>query len=233
MDYKICNRCVMDTQGDDKITFDHEGHCSYCTKALADMPTTYFPNEEGQEKLRLLIEKLKKDGEGKEYDCLMGISGGLDSAYLTYLGAKKWGLRILAVHIDDGFDTPVSKRNIERLCQVCNVDLHVIAHDEKQYNALVKGYIKAEVPNLAVPQDNMLFAEVFDFAIQKGIKCFVSGNNFSLESILQGGNTHPASDVKNIRDIAKKYSEEGIDKLKFINTFYWRVYLPQFKGVKQ
>ncbi|MEG0090390.1 MAG: hypothetical protein RSA20_01085, partial [Oscillospiraceae bacterium] len=102
-----------------------------------------------------------------------------------------------------------------------------------QFYALTKGYIKAEVPNLAAPQDNVLFAEVFDFAIKHRIKYFLSGHNFSLESILQAGNTHPASDTKNIRDIAKKYSAEKIDKLKLVDTFYWRVYLPKVKGLQQ
>lgn len=233
MEYKICSRCVMDTNGDPEVTFDENGVCSYCTNALKSMPHIYFPNEEGAKKLEGLISILKSDGSGKKYDCLMGISGGLDSAYLAYLGAKKWGLRILAVHIDDGFDTEVSRRNIQSLCKSCGIELHTIAPDKAQFCSLEKAYIKAGVPNLAVPQDNILFAEIFHFAKEHNIKYFLSGHNFSLESILQSGNTHHASDVKNIRDIAKHFSHDKIDRLKFINTFYWRFYLPKIQGLQQ
>lgn len=230
---QICTCCVMDSAGDSTISFDENGRCSYCSKAERDMPNIYFPNAEGENKLQQMIEMLKKEGQGKKYDCLMGISGGLDSSYLAYLGAKKWGLRILAVHIDDGFDTEISRENIRKLCESCGIELHTIKPDSRQYCALTKAYIRAGVPNLAVPQDNILFAEIFDFAIKNNITYFLNGYNYSMESILQSGNTHAASDVTNIRDIAKKYCDEPINKLKFIGTFYWRIYLPKVKGMKQ
>ena len=96
----------MDNQSDDNISFDENGFCNYCSYALKQYDTTYFPNEEGRKKLQCLIDRLKKENKNKEYDCLMGLSGGLDSSYLAYLGYK-WGLRILAVHVDDGFDTEI------------------------------------------------------------------------------------------------------------------------------
>lgn len=232
-EYKICTRCVMDTKGDPTITFDENGVCSYCTEAVKKIESSYFPNAKGDKKLSVLLDTLKKSGEGKKYDCLMGISGGLDSAYLAYLGAKKWGLRILAVHIDDGFDTEISRRNIKNLCESCGIELHIITPDKEQFCQLTKAYIKAGVPNLAVPQDNILFAEIFDFAQKNDIKYFLSGHNISLESILQAGNTHHASDVKNIKDIASKFSSGKIDKLRFISTFFWRFYLPRIKGLQQ
>lgn len=98
VNYQICTRCVMDNASDNSITFNDKGICNYCTSAFERMKFEYFPNDEGEVKLRKLVSKLKKDGENKKYDCLMGVSGGLDSSYLLYLGTK-WGLRILAIHI--------------------------------------------------------------------------------------------------------------------------------------
>lgn len=214
---KICKRCVMDDSSDETIRFDENGYCNYCTEALAQInTTTYFPGIEGKKKLEALISKIKQDGKGKKYDCLMGISGGLDSCYLAYLG-HKWGLRILAVHIDDGFDTEICKNNITKLVDKCGIKMLTIKPDKEQFLDLSKAYLKAGVPNIAVPQDNILFAFLYDCAKKYNIKYFLSGGNFALESILQQGNTHDAFDTVNIKDIHKKFGTKGIDKLKFLS----------------
>lgn len=213
---RVCSRCVMNDKSDPTITFDAEGRCNYCTEALKGFGTIYFPNEEGGRRLKQLIGQVKRDGEGRNYDCIMGLSGGLDSSYLLYLGTQ-WNLRILAVHVDDGFDTDISKENLRRLVLKSGVDYRVIKPDEEQYNDLVKAYLKAGVPNIAAPQDNILFAFLYDTVRKERIRHFLSGGNFSLESILQQGNTHDAYDVVNLRDIHKKFGEKPINKLKFIS----------------
>ena len=91
--------------------------CSYCSTDLNLQKNWYFPNAQGQKKIEDMVQVLKHEGQGKKYDCLMGISGGLDSSYLAYLGTQKWGLRVAAVHIDDGYDTEVSKKNIQNFCE--------------------------------------------------------------------------------------------------------------------
>lgn len=216
--YKICERCVMDNASDGTITFDENGFCNYCSESIEKMKFTYFPNDEGEVKLKNMIAKLKKEGENKKYDCLMGISGGLDSSYLLYLGSK-WSLRILALHVDDGFNSDISEANIERLIKATNVDYIVKTPDRVQYNALVKAYIKAGVPNLAIPQDNILFAYLYKYARKYKINNFLSGGNFALESILQQGNTYRAFDVVNIKAIHKKFSSQPIDKLPLLSDY--------------
>lgn len=213
-----CTYCIMDDRSDPYITFDENGVCNYCRTAIETGKRKYFPNEEGKKKIESLIQLLKSEGQGKKYDCLMGLSGGLDSSYLAYLGAAKWGLRIAAVHIDDGYDTEISKENIRKLCEKANIELIVITPDAEQYNALTKAYMKAGVPNLAVPQDNVLFAFLYDFARKNKIKYFLSGANFALECILQKGNTWNAYDLTNIRDIEKKFDDTPTDKLTFISS---------------
>ncbi len=222
MDYQRCSRCVMDNNGDTDIRFDENGVCSYCTEAIKRKNIVYFPGEEGQLKLQKLIDRLKSEGAGKKYDCMMGISGGLDSSYLAMLGAK-WGLRILAVHIDDGFDTEIAKLNIKNLCQACNIDLEVIAPNAEQFNGLTKAFVLSGSPTLDMPQDNVLFATLHRFAKKYKIKYFLSGGNFALESILQRTSSPNAYDTKKIKHINRKYGETPINKLDIMSN-YQRVF---------
>ena len=223
MEYRRCTRCVMDTQADPNITFDADGRCNYCTRALAQIhTTTYFPGEEGQRRLKAMLETVKKAGQGKPYDCIMGISGGLDSSYLAYLGYQ-WGLRILAIHVDDGYDTEISKENIRKLCDAANIHLKTVKPDIVQYDALTRAYMEAGVPNLAIPQDNILFAYLYEAVRKNRIRYFMGGGNFALECILQQGHTHSALDLTNLRDIYRRFGTEKIDRLQFTSSYrkYW------------
>lgn len=214
---KVCCRCVMHSISDEWILYDEKGQCNYCNKAFDNIGKIYFPNNEGQKKLNALLSEVKDSGKGKKYDCIMGLSGGLDSSYLVYLGCK-WGLRVLIVHIDDGFDTEISKLNLKKLISVTGFDYEVIKPDAVQFNDLTLAYMKAGVPNIAVPQDNVLFAFIYKKVREHGIKYFLSGNNFSLECILQRGNTYGAMDVENLFAIHKKFGKEPIDKLEFLSS---------------
>jgi len=216
--YQICTRCVMDNSSDSTIIFDNDEICNYCTDALKAKASTYFPNEEGKKKLDSLISRLKSGNKAKKYDCIMGISGGLDSSYLAYLGSK-WGLRILAVHIDDGFDTEISKRNTGRLVKATNMDFVVEKPDAKQFNDLTKAFFLAGVPNLATPQDNVLLACIYRLVRKYKLRTFLSGGNFALECILQKGNSHSAGDVTNIKAIHKLYGSGPIDKLPLLSDY--------------
>ena len=230
---RVCKRCVMNDSSDPTITFDENSYCNYCTNALAQInTTTYFPGTEGALKLDFMLKEIKESEKNKEFDCVMGISGGLDSSYLAYLG-HKWGLRILAVHIDDGFDTEISKSNIEKLVKACGIKLLTICPDTVQFNALTKAYMKAGVPNLAVPQDNVLLAFLYDTVRKYKIKYFLSGGNFALECILQRGNTYDAMDVVNIKDIHRRFGEQPIDKLQFITKYKRFYYNKLIIGIKE
>lgn len=218
MAYQMCARCVMDNRSDETIFFDNQGYCNYCSTAIESMPQRYFPNEEGQRRLGELIREIKEKGKGKKYDCLMGISGGLDSAYLAYLGHQH-NLRILAIHVDDGFDTPAARTNIEKLSEACAIDVVQEQVDREQYFALVKAFLRAGVPNLAIPQDNLIFAYLYKYAKEYDVRYFLSGGNFALESILQRGNTHSAYDRRHIIDINSKFGTTGLEKLRLTSNF--------------
>lgn len=216
---KYCKRCVMNNASDSTIRFDENGYCNYCTDALAEINTTvYFPNENGKQKLNAMIAKIKSENKNKAYDCIMGISGGLDSAYLAYLGYT-WGLRILAVHIDDGYDTEISKKNLKRLCEKTGIELRTITPDPEQFNALTLAYMRAGVPDLAIPQDNILFAFLYKTVVNEKLKYFLSGGNFALECILQKDHLYNAMDTVNIKDIHKHFGTKPINKLQFISSY--------------
>lgn len=214
--FQRCSRCVMSNESDKYICFDDKGICNYCTTAFNNIGKIYYLGEEGNKKLERLLMKVKEENRENMYDCIMGISGGLDSSYLAYLGYK-WGLRVLAVHVDDGYDTEISKANIKRLISATGFDYEVITLDKDQFNDLTVAYMKAGVPNIAIPQDNVLFAFLYKKMREYGIKYFFSGGNFALECILQRGNTYSAWDVDNILNIHKRFGTKAIDKLEFIS----------------
>lgn len=221
-DMQTCTRCVMNNASDPLISFDENGYCNYCSEALAQKEERYFPNKKGREKIAQLVHQLKEEGKNRQYDCLMGLSGGLDSSYLAYLGAEKWGLRIAAVHIDDGYDTSISKENVRKLAAQPGIDLITIRPDAEQFNDLTLAYMKAGVPNLAAPQDNIMLASLYNFAKRNKIRNFLLGTNYALECILQRGNTWNAYDKVNIMDIHKKFGTKEIDRLNFISVFQRR-----------
>ena len=216
-DFIRCAVCIMDNSSDDTISFDERGQCNYCSSQIDNIGRLYFPNIEGKRRLNMLLHEIKKEGSNKQYDCLMGLSGGLDSSYLAYLGFK-WGLRVLAVHIDDGFDTEIAKSNLKKLVETTGFQVVTIKPDFQQYCGLLRAYLKAGVANLAAPQDNILSAYLYHLIQKNKIKYFLSGNNFALESILQKGNTHKAIDSANIIDINRKFGEKRINNLKLISS---------------
>ena len=211
--FRTCSRCIMTEKGDPFIIFDKEGICNYCKESLDVMSTVYFPDDEGKVKLDTLVAMLKDKNKNKKYDCIMGISGGLDSSYLAYICSVQYNLRIKGIHISDGFDTEIALKNIECLCDKAQIDIEYIAPDEKQFCELTRAYMLAGVPNLAVPQDNVFLAALYKRMRMYGLNDFMSGYNFSLENILQKGNTWDSEDLVNIKDINRRFGRDGIDKL--------------------
>lgn len=204
MEKQVCNRCVMDNTADLTIRFNSDGTCNYCNDALRALDSGYFPNDEGKRKLEDIFGKIKKEGRGKQYDCMMGLSGGLDSSYAALIGWK-YGLRILMVHIDDGLDAPVTSENIKRICNTFNFDLVNVQPDKPHFADLTRAFILAGLPDIATPQDNVLLAALYSNARKNRIKYLLSGENFSLESITQSG--MDASDKVHILDVHKKFGK--------------------------
>lgn len=220
-EYQICKRCVMDTNGDPDISFDKDGYCNYCTNALRLRKTPPVPGDFSE--VVALFNRIKAECKDDPFDCLVGVSGGLDSSYIIYLG-HKFGLRMLGIHIDDGLDTDVAKKNINALCEKSGITLHDVHPDPEQYRDLTLSFFKASVPNLAIPQDNLILAALTDAVKEYHLKYLLHGNNFAMEGILQSGNSYTSADSVHIRAIQKQFSGKPIDKLRLTDTFENSIY---------
>ena len=214
MAYQICTRCIMDNQSDPLITFNEKGVCKHCLaydEHIRSLPKT---DEEKEKKFNELIHKMKEDGKGKEYDCVIGISGGVDSAYLVYI-AKKAGLRILAVHVDAGWNSDVAVENIKKLCSKLEIELHTIVVDWNTMKELQRAYMFSGLPNLDVPQDHAFLAGTYKFAKKHGINYMLNGSNFATEGILPSNYGYSAIDLTNIKDVYKKCGRGKVSLRKY------------------
>lgn len=231
MEYKICKRCVMDTS-DPNITFDGNGYCNHCTDALRKKDIELFEGAIGQKKFNDIIKLLKESGKGKKYDCVLGISGGIDSSYLAYMLSKE-NIRILGVHIDAGWNTPVSERNVKRIAEKCNIDLKYIKINHNEMMDLQRAYFLSEVINQDVPQDHAFFAKLYQFTVENGIKYFISGHNWVSESITPESWGYDAYDSRNLKDIHKKYGKHKLNDFPTISFYENNVKYPYLKKLKK
>ena len=169
MGYQQCIRCLMDNKSDKSIQFDQNGYCNYCTEIIKRTSVEYFPNAEGKKLLDSMMDEVKEKCKEDEYDCLVGVSGGIDSSYILYKGYQ-YGLRMLAVHIDDGIDNPIAVENLNKLIKATGMDIVNISPDRKEYSDILHSLLKASVPNLAIVQDNLILKALQDYAEKKQIK---------------------------------------------------------------
>lgn len=225
MKYKICKRCVMDTS-DSTITFDKNGYCNHCTSALERKVNP------DSEKFKEIIDLLKKDGEGKSYDCVLGISGGIDSSYLAYVLAKE-GIRILGIHIDAGFDTEISCSNLAKLAKKCNIDMKYITIKEEEMMDLQRSYFLAQVINQDVPQDHAFFAKLYKYMVENKVKYFISGHNWVTESITPIAWGYDAYDSVNIKDIHKKYGKVKLKEYPLLSFYENKIKIPYICKIKK
>lgn len=218
--YAVCTRCVMDTTDPD-ITFDSEGVCNHC-RGFATLPgTEWFPNEEGRSLLEMKLEAIRFDGAGKEYDCILGLSGGVDSSYLALL-AKDWGLRPLVVHVDAGWNSELAVANIEKLVRHCGYDLHTHVVDWEEMRDLQLAYLRSGISNQDVPQDHIFFSSLYHFAAKHRIRHILSGGNIATEAIFPHSWHGNAMDDVNLRAIHRKFGTRPLKKYRTIS--FWQYY---------
>lgn len=228
--YQICTRCVMDTT-DPKITFDDAGVCNHCHNFEEVTSQNWFPNEKGKEKLQQMIQKLKTFGASRPYDCILGLSGGVDSSYLA-LKVHEWGLRPLVVHIDAGWNSELAVANIEAIVKYCNYDLYTHVIDWEEMRDLQLAYFKAGIANQDVPQDHAFFANLYHFATQNNICYILSGGNIATEAIFPQAWEGSAMDSINLHSIHKRYGEIPLKNYKTISFFDYYFWYPFVKKLR-
>ena len=227
---KTCNRCVMDTT-DPKIIFDNSGICNHCNEFDTVTKKLWFPNSQGQKLLQELFNKIKLERTDYEYDCILGLSGGLDSAYLALI-LKDYGLTPLLIHIDAGWNTEFAEKNIQSIVAHCGFDLKTITMDWEEIQDLQLSYLQAGVANQDVIQDHAFFACLYDFAIQNNIPYVINGGNIATESIFPSSWHHSAMDSINLKAIHKKYGKRKLKNYKTVSFFDYYFYYPFIKKMK-
>ncbi len=176
--HKTCNRCVMDTTAHD-IWFDEDGECKFC-KIHDELEKTHPLGNQGDRRMKAVVEKIKAAGKSKEYDCIVGVSGGRDSTY-TLLKAVELGLRPLAVHFDNGWNTDISVTNIKNIISKFNITLHTVVADWEEFKDLQLSFLKASVPDADIPTDFAIYSVLYDTAAKEGVKYILNGHSFRTE----------------------------------------------------
>lgn len=202
--YRQCSISVMDNIADPNITFDEKGICNYYYEYNELAKQNLFKGNDGETRLKELIEKIREEGKGKEYDCVTGISGGVDSSYLVLM-AKKWGLRPLIVHFDNGWNSEIAVSNINNIIKNTGFDLYTIVVDWEEFRDLQMAYIKASVVDIEVPTDHAIGGTLQNLAAKYNVKYVLSGNNIVTEAILPPSWVYNKADYVNLMNIHKKY----------------------------
>ncbi len=206
--YRICNRCVMDTTDPD-ISFDDDGVCNHCHEYDYKAQIRLFSEVEGQQRLDEIVEKIKASGRNKDYDCIVGVSGGVDSTYVAYK-AKQLGLRPLAVHFDNGWNSELAVSNIEKILNNLKIDLDTYVVDWEEFRDLQLSFLKASVPDCEVPTDHGIYALLMQTAVKHGIKYVLNGMNFRTEAGFVPAWAYGHSDWKYIRSIHKIFGSKPL-----------------------
>jgi N-acetyl sugar amidotransferase len=214
----------MDTTDPD-IVFDQHGVCHHCHRYDIELPKRVFHGEEGRNRLQKLVESIKSTGANREYDCIIGVSGGVDSTYVAYL-TKQLGLRPLAVHFDNGWNSELAVSNIEKTLDTLGIDLYTYVMDWPSFKNLQMSFLKASTPDGEIPTDHAINALLFQEASKRGIKYIISGMNFATESMSVPAWSYGHSDWKYIRSVHKQFGTSSLKKyphFTFLDLFRWNI----------
>lgn len=229
-EYRICANCVMDTT-DYLIQFDKRGFCDHCNNYYNNILPNWHPDEKGARELAAIVEKIKKHGKGKSYDCIIGVSGGLDSSYLLYYATEELGLRPLAYSVDTGWNTSLATENTEKLINGLGLDLHVETANWDEMKDLQLAYLKSQVPYQDV-QDHVIFASLYNYSVKHGIKYVLTGANYSTECVREPVEWAYVNDLTQIKDIHRRFGSVPLNTLPTCSMFKYRLYYRYLKGMK-
>lgn len=233
--YKTCSRCVMDTT-DENIVFDENGVCERCREYESVILPSWNYGKGKEQELKVLIDNIKHKGKGKPYDCILGLSGGLDSSYMLHLAVTEWGLRPYVFHIDAGWNLPVAMDNILKICNKLNLELHVEKMDWEEMRHMQLAFFRAGHAGLDAPQDHAFIALIDKLACKLGIKYILNGYNISTEVVSNPKSWDKGAgysgDGTYIKDVLRHWCDLPIKKYTFTSGFKHKVWIPYVLGVK-
>ena len=232
IEYKVCNRCVMDTS-DSKIVFDAAGVCDHCLGFKRDVLPNWHPDDKGAAMFRAMVARIKAAGEGKPFDCIMGMSGGLDSSYLLHLAVSEFGLRPLVFHVDGGWNTDIAVNNIQVIVDKLGLDLYTEVINWQEMRDFQLAFFKAGVPHLDIPQDHAFVATLYHFAHKHNIKYILNGGNFATECVRNPLEwLYYGTDMAQLRDIHRRFGTIPLRTYPFSSILFHKVYLRYIRGVQ-
>tara|TARA_Y100001968_G_C19450434_1_gene768167 strand:- start:56 stop:1198 length:1143 start_codon:yes stop_codon:yes gene_type:complete len=230
--YQICTKTVMDTS-DSRIVFDDEGVCDHATDFYENILPKWNSLENRNIELEKIVEQIKIKGKNKEYDCILGLSGGLDSSYMLHYAVKELGLRPLVFHVDCGWNTDNAVHNIKVLIDSLKLDLYTDVVNWEQMKDFQLALFKSGVPHIDIPQDQAYISALYKYANKFKIKYILNGGNISTEGVRNPLEYfYHGTDIIHLNHIIKKFAVSKLNKLN-ISSIYWsKIYLRYFRSVK-
>lgn len=228
---QICTNCVMDTT-DSLIKFDEAGVCDHCGTYKSQIEPFWNNDDSDLVSFEKTIEDMKSRGRNQDFDCIIGMSGGIDSSYLLHIATKKFGLRPLVFHVDAGWNSQQAVHNIEQMVDKLNLDLFTEVINWEEMKDLQLSFFKSGVPHIDTPQDHAFFSTMYKFASKYNIKHILTGANFSTECIRNPLNwMYYQSDSWQIKDIHKKFGNKPLKSFPLSNILWFKLYLPYIKRI--
>lgn len=230
--YQICTKTIMDTS-DPNIKFNFVGESDYYTNFQKNIKPFWNTGLKGNEELMLLAKKIKKNGKGKDFDCIIGVSGGLDSSYVAYVAKKIMGLRPLLFHVDAGWNTDKAVGNIEKLVNGLDVDLYTEVINWEEIKDLQRAYFKSQIADQDSAQDVAFFSGMYKFAKQNKIKYVLTGANFSTECCREPEEwgAYPGIDKILLNDIHAKFGEIKLSTFPVVDILQYKIYYKYILGM--
>lgn len=232
-EYKICSNCVMDTS-DTNIKFNKNNICDHCLNFKDKILPKWVKQFENENELKELSRKIKaRKVKNSEHDCIIGMSGGIDSSFLVYIAKEVMGLNPLVFHVDAGWNSDVAVNNIEKIVDGLNLDLYTEVINWEEMKNLQHSFFKSGVPHIDAPQDHAFFSTMYSFALKHKVKNILTGANYSTECIRNPVEwMYYQSDSSQIKDIHRRYGKTKLKKFPFTSILWHKVWLPYVKKIK-
>lgn len=231
--YHICQHCIMDSS-DPNIVFDARGWCDYCNNFETTIVPQWHTDGRGHAELMALADSIKKAGHGRDFDCIIGLSGGLDSSYVAYVAKVKMGLRPLLFHVDAGWNTDQAVGNIEKLVDGLGLDLYTEVVNWEEMKDLQVAFLRSQIPDQDLPQDAAFFSALYKFARKHRIKHVITGSNFSTECCREpeewGG--YLGIDKRLFGDIHRRFGQRPLKTFPLVDILVYKAYYQQLLGMQ-
>ena len=231
--YQICTKTIMDTT-DPTIVFNEKGESDYYTNFKENIEPNWHTDDRGYEELMKIADKIKKTSKNKDFDCIIGLSGGLDSSYAAYIAKEVMGIRPLIFHVDAGWNTDKAVGNIEKIIHGLNLDLYTEVINWEEMKDLQTSFLKSQIADQDLPQDYAFFSGLYKFAKKNKINYVLTGGNFSTECCREpeewGG--FPGIDVTLVKDIHRKFGKRPLKTFPLVDILSYKIYYKYVLGME-